>query len=174
MGCAKDSELIRETNKVLKRWKESKTLKKWNLINDMSLYKNLYFDATGKDLEAGVPIKVSDMKKFNLKIQDQIKYLESPGDMAGKFKKLLWVGYAKAMKNPITKRFFHRLSDAGQYRNRYTAQNLKHYQNIIKDLKDAVVLFEGQNDLSDTIAGKFKKGFKTIKNNLSKRNIIIK
>ena len=157
MLCKDPSELWDGWNKVMDYWENNKTLKKWNLTGSDKFFKDLFFDATNKDFELGVDINYKDLNKFDYVLKNQIKQLESPGDMSSKFKKMMWVGYAKAMKNPIAKSFFHTLSDAQQFRHRVTAQNMASYQQITGHLKDAVVLFEGLQDVSRLGEGKIKK-----------------
>ena len=42
MGCLKSSELWKETNKVYKKWNESKTLKRWGFTNDKEVFKKVF------------------------------------------------------------------------------------------------------------------------------------
>ena len=141
MGCHKETRLKQETEKLWQIWDNSKTLKKWNLDGDTRFFKDLFFDATNKDFEAGVEINFKDMKKFQYMVNDQIKMLEGKG--ANKLNNLLWVGYAKAIKNPIVKKFYYTLSDANNFKNKHTQHGLIKYQEIMKELKDALVLESG-------------------------------
>ena len=153
MGCLKDSKLTKESDKLFKIWDNSKTLEKWNLAGDEKFFKELWFDATNKDFEAVGNITHKDYKKMRFKLEEQIHQLKKPGDNANMIKKLAWVGYAKAMKNPITKNFFHVLSDAQQFRQRHTTQNVKQYQGIMKDLQESIGLYSAQNDVIKKIKG---------------------
>ena len=131
MGCEKITPFLEMKEKIKNLWTGNRTLQKWNFADDKSRFKELFFEATNKDFEAGVDINIKDLKKFEYKVLEQIDFLKNPSiNDQNKLKKTLWTGFAKAEKNPITKDFFKTLSDAQAFRLRHSNNSSKQYQKL--------------------------------------------
>ena len=143
MGCLKSSELWKETNKVYKKWNESKTLKRWGFTNDKEVFKKVFEANTGKVLLAGENIEPKDMRKMFVAVDKLEHDLRSPGVLSNKILKNLYVGSAMSMRNPITKDFFQTLTNANEFRNSNSSVMMTSYNNLIKSLKVAIMEFEG-------------------------------
>ena len=144
MACKKSSKLWKETDKVYKKWANSKTLERWGFTNDKQVFKDLFEASTGKVFLAGENITPKDMKKFSLAIDVLQTDLKSPGILSNKIMRNLYVGSAASMRNPITKDFYNTLTNANEFRNSNNSAMTSSYNNLIKSLKEAIVDFEGK------------------------------
>ena len=143
MACLKGSKLWDETNKVYKKWSESKTLEKYGLTDDLSLFKRLFETATDIPFLEGSNIKDVDMKKMNIAIENLESDLKSPGNLDNKFLKSFYVGSAVSMRNPTTKSFYETLINANEFRNSNTQKMLINYKEMMGSLKGAILEFQG-------------------------------
>ena len=151
MACLDKSKLWEETDKVYKQWSESKTLERWNFTDDLGVFKRLFEASTGKMLLAGESITPMDMSKMSVAIKDLEKDLRTPKKaLSNIILKNLYVGAAKAMRNPITQDFFGTLINANEYRLSHTKEMMSSYKKLIKSLEGALIEFDG----SDTFSGK--------------------
>ena len=151
MACLDKSKLWDETDKVYKQWAESKTLKRWGFTDDTGVFKRLFEASTGKLMLAGEFLTPMDMKKMSVAIKDLEKDLRTPkGALSNVILKNLYVGSAKAMRNPVTKEFRETLINANEYHLSHTKEMTSHYVDLIKSLEKALIEFDG----SDTFAKK--------------------
>ena len=109
MACLKDTELMKETKKVMRMWTGSKTLDRFNFTDDKGTFKRLFDTVTGKPFLEGMDITPKDMKKMQVAIKDLEVDLKNPGVLSNKLIRHLYVGSAKAMRNPYTQKFFNSL-----------------------------------------------------------------
>jgi len=150
MACLKTSKLWKETDKVYKKWSESKTLERWGLTDDLSLFKRLFETATDKPFLEGSRITDMDMKKMDVAIKNLESDLKSPGNLDNKFIRNFYVGSAVSMRNPTTKSFYETLVNANEFRNSNSNEMFQNYREMISSLKESIINFEG-------ISGKIDK-----------------
>ena len=120
MACEQPSELTRISDEVEKLWTTNKSIEKYGFTDDMGVFKRMFDTVTGKPFMEGSPINAKDMGKMKVAIQDLIHDLKSPGVLENKVLRHMYVGSAKAMRNPITKKFYDTLINANEFRNRNT------------------------------------------------------
>ncbi len=155
MACLKTTELIKESNKVMNMWANSKTLKRFNFTDDQGTFKRLFDTVTGKPFLEGMDINATDMKKMQIAIKDLEADLKNPGALSNKLLRHLYVGSAKAMRNPITSTFYNILVNANEYRNRNTQALYGHYKDFASNFKLALIESDGM-DTSNMSSGHFK------------------
>ena len=155
MACLADSPLWHETNKAEKMWQESKSIKRFNLSDDLHAFKSLFEATTGKLLEAGENITEIDMKKFQQGIVELNKDLRNPGVLGNKFLRAFIPGFAKSRWSPTTKEFWNRLVEGNEFRANNTNVMMANYNNMIKSLKQAMLEFDGMGTVQDKTAPRF-------------------
>jgi hypothetical protein len=149
MACLDKSELWDATDKVYKQWSESETLKRWGFTDDVGVFKRLFEASTGKLMLAGESLNHKDMAKMSIAIKDLEKDLRTPkGALTNVILRNLYVGPAKAMRNPITKEFRETLINANEYRLSHTKEMMSNYTDLIKSLKNALIEFDGSDTFS--------------------------
>ena len=142
MSCL-DTTVEIAKNEVNKKWSGSETLQKWGLTDDLNFFKELFYEATGKDLDPGNDFSVSDMKKVGFAIDDLKTDLKSKTGLSNIFAKALYIGKALARKNPFIKDFYETLRNASTYRQNQSNEMLSSYKNMMKFMKMAILEFDG-------------------------------
>tara|TARA_R110002110_G_scaffold155848_1_gene350454 strand:- start:1576 stop:4329 length:2754 start_codon:yes stop_codon:yes gene_type:complete len=143
MGCLKPSELWKESNKVLARWKGSKAIEAWGVKDDLAIFKSIFESSTGKIFEVGERITQKDMNKFTMGIDRFEKALTDPGALSNYFVKELYIGAAISRKIPQLKRFFDTLVRGNNYRNNQTHKMMNHQSTMLLNLKKGILEAQG-------------------------------
>ena len=118
MGCFRDGEFKRVSERVKDKWAENEVLKRYNISGDSKLFSDLFETATGKLFEAGTEITAMDMRKTEIEMDWMIKDLIKPGLFSNKMLKYFYVGRALARHNPVVKKYYERSQAANNFRSK--------------------------------------------------------
>ena len=130
--------------KIGDKYANDPSIKAWGFDGDLTIYKDLFQSATGKELYAGQDINMKDLKKFNSTIDGFTKDLEGNRifNLNNALVKHLFVGGAKAGKNPISKKFRRELININNYKQRHHQRLHGHYQNMMSHFRDAIMSYD--------------------------------
>ena len=143
MGCFRDGEFKRVSERVKDKWAENEVLKRYNISGDSKLFSDLFETATGKLFEAGTEITAMDMRKTEIEMDWMIKDLIKPGLFSNKMLKYFYVGRALARHNPVVKKYYERSQAANNFRSKNTQLMTANYTNMIGSLKEAILAYDG-------------------------------
>ena len=143
MACETPSDLTRISKEVKDLWTTNKSIERYGLTDDISVFKRMFDTVTGKPFMEGSPINSKDMAKMKVAIQDLIYDLKSPGILENKMLRHIYVGSAKGMRNPVTKQFYDTLVRANEFRNRNTQNMLASFKDMMSNLKLSLIEADG-------------------------------
>ena len=126
------------------KYTKDSSIKAWGFDTNTEVYKDLFFDATGKELYAGQDINMKDLKKFDSSVKGFISDLQGDGffNLNNAMVKHLFVGGAKAGKSPISKKFRSDLININNYKQRHHQRLHGYYQDMMTHFKKAIMSYD--------------------------------
>ena len=143
MGCRTETKLKKAARNAADTWKNDPSIRKYNLHTDDKAFKRLAETVIDKPYLAGAGHTVEDYNQINLAAKKFGKDLRNSGTLTWPVIKHLYVGKVSAQKNPITAKFYETIRTADEFRAKQTQKMNQNYNNMISELKFALMEFDG-------------------------------